>query len=175
MITIKLPLNKVLKDGALKSIATELNILCQVDKQTNGDYIILSINNQESIESVLTHDNIILIVANGGEIEGYTVYAGIPAIVNGESIYTQEVPEGLQHRQLKICTGSSVNITTKVLGQWVNSNIKQKFSPDYSTIYLSSNPLGDLLKASELKIFVDTFGAQLYTLSQYKTLITKEL
>ena len=171
MTRVYLPKDKIKTGGSLNSIANDIQLVANINgKISENGWSVFEVDNQELLEDVLTHDNIMTIIAEGGEITGYIMYAAMPYELNSEIIYNCEVPEGLQFRTIKITDGTQVITAVKKLGQWCNASLQQTFSTDYQTIYVNTNPLGDWLKGSELKLFVDGFNAELLTVAEYKAL-----
>jgi len=171
MTKVILPKAKIVTGGALNAIANDISLVATInDKESSNGDVVYVVNNQELLEDVLTHDNIITIVIEGGEVEGYIMYAAVPYVIDTTSVYELEVPEGLQYRDIKITDGSQILTMVKKLGQWCDAKLTQTFSTDFQTIYVNTNPLGDWLKGSEMKIFVDGFNAQLLTRKQYQAL-----
>lgn len=169
-----LPKNKVLDGQPLYSIANSLNILDGAMKELDENNVYFQIADQSNVEILLTQDNVINIVNNGGEIEGYIMWAKMPYQLDGVSIYEVEVPEGLRNRTMYITTGDAAVKITKKLAQWCDTIAKQYFSDDYQHIYMLSNPQGYILNASELKIFVDVIGASLITREEYNSVDSRE-
>jgi len=131
--------------------------------QNNGD-IVYTVNQPDLVYDLFTHDNVMLLVNNGGQIEDYTMYAECP-----DTIYTTEVPEGLPHRTMKAISGGSLVTPTpvKVFSQWCNYNLIQTFKSDYTKLYVTTTPHGTALKGSELKLMVDGFGINLLSIKDY--------
>lgn len=173
---ITLPLAKILNNEPLSLIANDLNLVTNAIKESVGDDSIYYEDNQSKLEAVLTHTNIMTIIAHGGEIENYLMYAKIPVIVEvltvPTSIYTIQVPVGLQKRTMRISDGTQIiPEVVKTLGQWCNNQITQKFSSDYQYTYIETGAPGWWLSGSELAVFVDGFSAQLVTLKEYNILL----
>lgn len=172
MTKVFLPQAKIKVGGTLNEIASNLTLYGQVEKTIQGDFIVYSTISQELFENVLNHVAIMLIIAQGGEIEGYLMYAQLPFAIGGVSIYEKEVPEGLQKRTMKVTDGTQIIEAVKKLGQWVNADLQQSFSEDFKIIYVETRPLAALLKGSELKIIVDGFEANLLTVKEFRALVT---
>lgn len=171
MVKVYLPKEKVLIGGSLNELASNLQLLGNVDKSSSSVYIIYSSGSQELFEMVLNQAAIELIVVEGGDIEGYLMKAEIPFQIDGVSIYEVEVPEGLQKRTMFATTGEEVIEVVKKLGQWVNADLQQEFSTPPTSIFVSTNPLGDWLKASEMILFINQLNAKLLTLTEFNNLI----
>jgi len=170
MIQIKLPVDKILNGGPLAQIVADLMTLADFQKTQSNGHRIYSIKDQNLVEPVLTETNVLKIVEEGGEILDYVMYAEVPFQKAGISIYEVPVPEGLPYREMKVTTGDAIVEAVKNLGQWCDARAKQTFSIDFKKIYLMTNPLGDLLPASELKMFVEGLGAKLLTRTEYNEL-----
>jgi hypothetical protein len=133
--------------------------------QNNGD-VVYEIPDPSLLYDLMSHDNLMLLVNNGGEIENYTMYAEC-----SDTIYNTEVPEGLPHRTMKvISSGALVSPTpVKKFSQWCNYNLIQTFKSDHTKLYVTTSPHGAPLKGSELKIMVDGFGVKLLSIKEYNT------
>jgi hypothetical protein len=168
MTKVIIPTNLI--GTTLLDVASQLNAVANfIEPDGNGNTVYIA-NNQELFETILIESNIILIVDNGGDLENYIMYAELPYQIDSVSIYECEVPEGLQKRTMQVTDGTQILEVVKKLGQWCNANLTQTFSPDFTKIYVNTNPLGDWLTGQEMKIFVDGFNAKLLTRQEYNDL-----
>ena len=174
---VKLPKNSVKSGDILNHIAQDLKLVANVTIIPDPDFVIFDIESQSSVEYILNHDAIVLIADNGGDVEGYVMYAELPAIVDNQSIYQIDVPEGLPSRTIKTTTGSGILEGVKKLKEWTDNHIKQSFSVDYSKLYILNNPLTEVMSAQHMNIFVKRYGARLLTIEEFKRLetITEQL
>lgn len=165
---ITLPKAKVLNGGALAQLASDLNFVANPIKGSNNGDIIYYEADQTILEDVLTQSNIELIVAEGGEVEDYLMYAKMPVIYNLTSIYLTEVPEGLPKRTSRASDGTQIlEGQVKTLKQWCNNDATQKFSADFQYTYINTSAPGWWMNGSELVVFVAGFGAELLTIKEY--------
>ncbi len=160
MAKITLPKSKILNE--LKEIASNIQLFAAPNPTSNNGDVVYNVNS-ELVEDVLKHDDIIKIVTEGGNVENYLMYAACPF-----DIYTKEVPTELPESTMKATTGTGIVITNKQFAQWANGNIKQTFSEDFKTIYVTTTPLGNILDGKQLKLVVDGLMIRLLTLSEYK-------
>jgi len=176
---IIIPNSAILGDGPIASVASKISILSDSSKTSENGDTIFTVAKQDTLEPLLTEDNVMLIVASGGDVIGYIMHAEIGYQIDGASTYALEVPEGVKERTMRVLTDvegvPTIVQATKSLAQWCNSDLTQSFSQDLTKIYLMTNPLGEWLTASELKVFVDPpFSARLYTRKEFAALNTIE-
>lgn len=170
MTNIKLPLSEITSGGNLFVIASNLANVAE-SKLVDDTYVYYASKNQQTFESIINHQAILDIVEFGGEIINYIMYAELPFQVDGVSIYNCDVPEGLQKRTMKVTDGSQiVEGVVKKVSQWVNADLQQTFSSDFTKIYVLTNPLNGWLTGSEMVVFVQAFNTRLLTRSEYNQL-----
>lgn len=168
MVKITLPRAKALTGGALHTIASDIQLAGNVKKLSSNGDIIFTSDSQEELETILTHSNVITIITEGGEIEGYIMYGEC-----NDTIYTQDVPVGLPNRDMPVLdsTAGTTDSVVKKFSQWPDHHLKQTFQSDYSKLYVLSNPLVEYLTGTQLKICVDGFGIALKTRKEYQTMV----
>lgn len=105
---------------------------------------------------------IMAIIGNEGSIVGNFMYLKIP-VAN----FKTNLPQGISTRQRKEATG----MKTMNFSEWIDSHIILMFSPDQLQMYLTSDPVAKIpLTGAELKVLVDSFGAQLLTIQEYQAI-----
>lgn len=162
MTQIILPRNETNAGNPLYDLANELSRSSDdgkgISRVQNGHLIF-----EGHFMHYLTHDKIMIIANNGGEIQNNLMYGRLPV-----SVLDQEIPEGLPNRTMKIPGGSTI---VKKFNQWADSHIKLMYDNKYEFFYVSSDPIQQKpLLATQLKVMVDTFGAQLLSMPEYEAI-----
>ena len=164
MADFKFPKNKLGAGQPLEELKTKLlSYVTPKISQPNGD-IVYHVDEIDLVYDVFTHENVLLLINNGGEITNYTMYAECP-----DTIYAAEVPEGLPHRTIKVINSGAPVLPTPVkkFNQWCDHGLFQTFKSDFSKLYVTTTPHGTPLSGSELKLMVEGFGVQLISIKEY--------
>lgn len=175
MPTLKLPKSEMLTGGSLADIVNDIQKFCNPTPSFDNGYMIYYEAEQYLLEPVLTHDNVLAIVAAGGDIQNYIMYAKVPLSIDVDgvpaSIYDIPVPDTLPFSTMQTPAPDLQSILTlpKTLDRWCNNQAKQYFSvnPPYDHIYIATNAPGWDMTAEEIKVFVEDFQAQLLTRAEF--------
>jgi hypothetical protein len=165
MTKVLLPKAKILVGQSLHDIAINLQMIANIEKSFENGFVVYSNPDQSFFEDVLTEATIRTIVSEGGEVEGYIMYAALPF-----DVYSQQVPVGMPKSSMKVTTGSEIVSAQKTFAQWANADLAQTFSQDFQTIYVTTTPLGYAMKGSHIIQIADALNGTFITKQQYESL-----
>jgi hypothetical protein len=165
MAKFTFPKEQIKADGILRDLSIDLIQLANPVITQNNGHVIYEVLQPDLVYDLFTHENVILLMENGGEIEDYIMYAECQP-----NIYNQEVPDGLSYRTIKITDGTTRTTTIKNFSQWASYKLTQTFRNDNSLLYVTTTPLDVAATGTELKLMVDGFGVKLLTIKEYNLL-----